>query len=500
MRGIIFWSLASATTLLYTVQALELVKRSSPAVVGFELERKKIVNPIEYDKRRRRRQSDSQVVNQVLDNEKTLYFCNITLGTPPQNLRMHIDTGSSDLWVNTPSSEICSDRRRLCEVGGTYDPRRSSSYRRINDDFNITYADGSGAAGDYVSDTLRFSDVTLRDFQFAVGYTSSSREGVLGIGYASNEVQVVLNRQRPYANLPQALLDGDFIKSNAYSIWLNDLGASRGEILFGGVNAAKFEGTLKTVPVVGVRRSRRDLAVALTGLSVRTGAGEQRFPSGNFPFSVVLDTGSSLTYLPDVITNEIFDAVSAVWDPNFGAAYVPCELANYDAQFVFTFSEPSISVSMDEMVISPGTSPTGETLRFRDGTEACIFGIAPAQVNIAILGDTFLRSAYVVYDLENNEISLAQTRFNVTNNEILEIASGRNGVPRATGVRDPVSSADITPSATLATTLTPISTLTPTMDGQPVSSTAGAAPTLKPEYPLGVIAGLAGAGMIFAAM
>ncbi|EEP78278.1 hypothetical protein UREG_03123 [Uncinocarpus reesii 1704] len=501
MREILCWSLAIATTFLQTTEAVQLVKRSTPAVVGFELERKKIVNPVDYDKRRQRRQNDKpKVVNQVLDNEKTLYFCNLTLGTPPQQLRMHIDTGSSDLWVNTPGSTICRDRRNLCEVGGTYDPQRSSTYKRINDDFNITYADGSGAVGDYVTDTLKFGGVTLDDFQFAVGYQSTSREGVLGIGFTSNEVQAVRNDQPPYPNLPQALVDAKLINSNAYSIWLNDLDASKGEILFGGVNKAKFHDSLKSVPVVSRRTGYQDLAVALTGLSVKTADGEQRFPSANFPFSVVLDTGSSLCYLPNAIVADIYDAVSAVYDSQFGAAYVPCDIASTKADLVFTFSEPNISVGMDELVINPGPNRNGETLQFDDGTDACIFGIAPAQGSVSILGDTFLRSAYVVYDLENEEISLAQTRFNTSDSEILEIQSGRDGVPDATGVASAVSSAGITPTASVQTTLTPISTATVGMDGRPVSSSAGAVPTMKPEYPLRMFAGLAGAGIVFAAL
>ncbi|KAI2368210.1 hypothetical protein LOY89_005450 [Ophidiomyces ophidiicola] len=498
MRDIILWSLAAAATVLQITQALELVKRSSPAVIGFEIERRKVPILPESDDRRVRRQS--KVVSQVLDNKKTLYFCNLTLGTPPQKLQMHIDTGSSDLWVNTPSSKICQDRRNLCQAGGTYDPKKSSTHKRINSNFNITYADGSSAVADYVSDKINVGGISLEDFQFAVGYQSTSREGVLGIGYPTNEVQAVRNREAPYANLPKALVDGGLIKSNAYSIWLNDLDSNTGEILFGGVNKAKFEGSLKTLPVIRNRGTYKDLAVALTGLAVNSGSGTQQLPSANFPFSAVLDTGSSLTYLPDAIVSDIFDAVSAQWDPESGAAYVPCSLAGSKSKFVFSFSEPKISVDMDEMVINPGPGSNGEALKFDDGTLACIFGIAPSQHAISILGDTFIRSAYVVYDLDNDEISLAQTRFNTSSNDILEIGTGKGSVPDATAASGAVSSAPRTATATVQTTLTPIATSGSNAGVRPVKSTAGAVPTAKPEYPIGMIAGLAGAGLVFAAM
>jgi hypothetical protein len=60
-----------------------------------------------------------------------------------------------------------------------------------------------------------------------------------------------------------------------------------------------------------------------------------------------------------------------------------------------------------------------------------------------VLGDTFLRSAYVVYDLENNEISIAQTNFNATTENIQEIQKGADGVPNATGVANAVSTAAV---------------------------------------------------------
>ncbi|KFY41714.1 hypothetical protein V494_02820, partial [Pseudogymnoascus sp. VKM F-4513 (FW-928)] len=48
-----------------------------------------------------------------------------------------------------------------------------------------------------------------------------------------------------------------------------------------------------------------------------------------------------------------------------------------------------------------------------------------------LFGDTFLRSAYVVYDLANNEIGLAQTDFNAKGSNIVEFASMGAAIPQA---------------------------------------------------------------------
>lgn len=96
------------------------------------------------------------------------------MGTPAQSLRLVLDTGSSDLWVNTPNSTLCKKKSAPCSDSGTYDPSSSSSYAFVNNDFNISYADGSGASGQYASETVTIGSATLKEFQFGLGFYSSS--------------------------------------------------------------------------------------------------------------------------------------------------------------------------------------------------------------------------------------------------------------------------------------------------------------------------------------
>ncbi|KXG51161.1 Peptidase aspartic, catalytic [Penicillium griseofulvum] len=399
-----------------------------------DIQRRDVLDPITRDRARRKR---SETVSQALDNEETLYFCNVTLGTPKQNLRLVLDTGSSDLWCNTPNSTLCESRQNSCVQSGTYDPSSSSSYSFVNSDFNISYADGSSAIGDYVTDTLTIGGTTIKDFQFGVGFLSGSPEGVLGIGYTANEVQVGRNGDSPYANLPKAMVDKGIIQSNAYSLWLNDLDASTGSILFGGVNTKKYHGTLQTVPIQKVRGQYAEFIIALTEISLTTSSGTQTLSSSSIPAGVLLDSGSSLSYLPDTIVQEIYNNLGVSYEADNGIGYVECDIADQDITLSYTFSSPTINVGIDEMVIDVGD------LYFKDGKRACVFGIVPAGGSTAVLGDTFLRSAYVVYDLANHEISLANTNFNAVENDILEIGTGSDSVPGASAVSNPVTTAPV---------------------------------------------------------
>jgi hypothetical protein len=142
-------------------------------------------------------------------------------------------------------------------------------------------------------------------------------------------------------------------------------------------------------------------------------------------------------YLPNDITEAIYNNVDAVYDSQNGIAYVACSLANNASTLDFDFSGQTIQVPYNELVLDIGSS-SGQPLTFSNGEPACIFGVAPAQGAEPVLGDTFLRSAYVVYDLANNEISLAQTNFNSTTDDIVEITKS-SGVPGATEVASPVT-------------------------------------------------------------
>jgi hypothetical protein len=198
----------------------------------------------------------------------------------------------------------------------------------------------------------------------------------------------------------------------------------------------------------------------------------------NIAVGALLDSGSSLMYLPNDITNAIYNAINANYDRSQGAAFVNCDLASSSATIDFTFSGATIQVPWNELVIPIGYS---------NGQPACIVGISPSNGATAVLGDTFLRSAYVVYDIANNEISLAQTDFNSTTDNIQEISKG-SSVPSASTVQGAVSSVAVASGSVHVTDQISFS-----------SSSSAAQPTAAIGYNMALV-GAAGivAGSMFA--
>jgi len=400
---------------------------ATPRVALLSTERARIADPLRRDQLRRR-----GTVRADLDNDGVLYYVNFTLGTPPQNLRAALDTGSSDLWVNTPDSDLCMSQGNPCSDSGTFSSSSSSSFTALDTSFLVKYGDGTKASGKYATDTLTIGNTTVTQFQFGVSSVSTSSDAVFGIGYPRLESQVQVADLQPYDNLPAKLLSSGTIASGAYSLWLNDLDASTGSVLFGGVDTAKFTGTLTSLPIQSNAGVYDQIMITLTSMTFNGSA-----LADGLAHAVLLDSGTSLTYLPDTIVTKLYTLTSAQYDSSSGGAYVPCSLAGSGLSVSFNFSSTVISVGMDELVISM-SDPNGNSPQYEDGTPACLFGILPAGGGSVIMGDTFLRSAYVVIDLSSNQVALAQTKFNTTASNIVEIGSSGE-IPSATSVTNPVS-------------------------------------------------------------
>ena len=353
------------------------------------------------------------------------------------------------------------------------------------------------------TDTLSIGGQTLTGLQFGIGYASTSVDGILGIGYTADESQVNTANLKAYANLPQAMANAGLIKSNAYSLWLDDLQANTGSIIFGGVDTDKYTGDLQTLPIQKEFGEYAELIITLSSMSIVNG-GKTQSLNTDLPTAVILDSGSSLTYLPNDLTSAIYTALDVQYSQQDGAAFASCDLANENITLDFTFTSPTISIPISELVLSvesveearenPNSSENGEGSDGFGGSDEniCLFGIAPSQGSTSVLGDTFLRSAYVVYDLANDEISLAQTDFNSTTSHVLEIGTGTAGVPDATPVASAIeASVSQSGGARIA--------------GVSGTVTAGSIPTgtsgaVSSHVPYNIVAGVAGVAGLWLAL
>jgi hypothetical protein len=66
-----------------------------------------------------RRRADT--VTAALGNAETagLYYANVSVGTPAQDLNLQIDTGSSDVWLPSSSASLCKSAKSGGCPGGS---------------------------------------------------------------------------------------------------------------------------------------------------------------------------------------------------------------------------------------------------------------------------------------------------------------------------------------------------------------------------------------------
>ncbi|KAI4163389.1 MAG: hypothetical protein LQ342_002896 [Letrouitia transgressa] len=428
---------------------------------------------------RLQRRADTVTVP-LINNDEIQYLANISIGTPPQPFAVQLDTGSSDLWVPSTSSDLCFQNPNGCADSGAFDLTTSSSIQ-LGDgfEFSISYGDQSAYAGSLVQDTLKLGQTTVPKAVFGLVESSQdvpsdengpSTNGVWGISFQNGEAGVVRDGAPAYTSILGLMKSAGLVSRQAYSLYLNDEDANAGSILFGGVDTDKFEPPLIGLPLVPRPGDDeiRAMTVEFTSLVVNAG-GKTSVIQDNVVRAAILDSGSSASYLPADLADAVSRYFGAVNDPLFERPLVPCELSDADAQFVFQFggtSGPKISVSARDLVSEPQFVSPNFRLRFKDGSDACFLGVFTATEDFLLLGDTFLRSAYVVYDLENKQIALAQAKINVSTSNIQEITG--DSIPELKTVvpTQSLPSPTATASAILGPQDSEVSLPDPNFDGQ----------------------------------
>lgn len=411
-----------------------------------------------------------------------LYYANATIGTPGQFFSLQVDTGSSDVWVPSVTAPICQSTKNDGCFVGSFDATKSSTFTEVGPgEFNISYVDGSGSTGDYIQDTFSMSGATLKSFQMGLASNTDIPYGLIGIAYSNSVANVFTGNGSAYPNLVDELVIQGIIPTQAYSLWLDDINATTGEILFGGIDTDKYEGDLTSLKIYPDSRSSdgeiTSFIVAFTSLSATSRTGTDSFTPSGYAEAAILDSGTTLTLLPDDLAEIVFEELGASIDRTLGVV-VPCALANVQGTLNFGFGGdggPVIKVPIAEMVL-PLVDSRGNTPKYTNGQSACSLGIEPANGRPVLFGDTFLRSAYVVYDLNNNRIGIAQTNFDSTKSNIIPFASLGAPIPSATTAQ---TSLAVTQTATgdlkVTAGVTASGTAVPTAPNNGAASTLSAA-------------------------
>lgn len=316
------------------------------------------------------------------------YYSTISLGTPPQEFKVVLDTGSSNLWV--PSSDCGSI---ACFLHSTFDSSDSSTFKENGTSFEIRY--GSGSLSGFVSqDVLRIGDITVQHQDFAeatsepgLAFAFGQFDGILGLGFDTISVDRVVP---PFYNM----LNQGLIDDAVFSFYLGDDNADdsdgESEAIFGGVDKDRYDGKLTYLPL----RRKAYWEVDFDSITF-DGATAELANTG-----AILDTGTSLIALPSELA-ELLNAQIGAKKSFLGQYTIDCDKRKKLSDLTFTLTGHNFTITPYDYIV--------------DIQGSCISSFIgmdfPEPVGpLAILGDAFLRRYYSVYDLGKDAVGLAPSK------------------------------------------------------------------------------------------
>lgn len=339
------------------------------------------------------------------------YLMKISYGTPPFESFAIVDTGSFLVWIQCLPCINC-----FHEKYPPFNPTSSSTFRFASTGqcplmvsrgtiknttstnapchYRIGYGDGSYTSGDFAYDTVTFGQGAFPNFLFGCGHDnvgfSPMQSGLVGLG-------------------PQSLslvsqLSSTMTKKFSYCLVPLVEPSKSGVLSFGDQAVITGPGVVKTPLVINTYYSLIIQSISVGGVA------KVKFLDNNGTKSrsrklqggenlIIIDSGSTLTYLPTYVYNKLEEIVrsqirsTAIPDPSryFGLCYPP-SLRDEDIPII-TFHFKDAAVNLKPVNTFIRNTPLARCLAFTKSDSVSVFG------NIA--HSNFL----VGYDLENRSVS-----------------------------------------------------------------------------------------------
>lgn len=351
------------------------------------------------------------------DGNDFSYFISMEFGSNNQSMWILFDTGGTNSWVFGTNCTVAA-----CEMHNTFGRNDSSTLHVSGNTFSVGYGSGT-VSGLLSSDTVRIANFSL-DLTFGLVNNASSdfvdypMDGILGLGRSKSTTTGL-------STAMQSIINAKLLRSNVIGISLqrNKDGAKDGEVTFGGVDPTKFEGQITYTNVVSTT-DRWEIPVedALIG-------GTRLNLTGK---SAIIDTGTSYIFLPPADASAVHALIPGS-TPSGTDFLIPCS-SNTTVQL--SFSGITYSVSPEDYV--------GGNAQNSDRCFSNIIGIQTFGPDDWLLGDTFMKNVYSVFDFDQNRIGFAARNGTTTMPSAVSPASTSTSGPStgsSTSSASPIASA-----------------------------------------------------------
>lgn len=327
----------------------------------------------------------------ISDYANAQYYGPVSIGTPAQEFQVIYDTGSSFLWVPGPNCTSLA-----CLFHHKFAPGSSSSFNGTNETFSFQYGSGS-LTGVYGYDTASLGGLSLTQLfglsqqEPGTAFVVAKFDGICGMGWPVGPPAFPISYTPPFF----AFIASGAISEPVFTFYLGKEDGEAGELTIGSVDSSKYSGNLVYVP-----------------LDIKNVNGWWQFDLDNILVnnqsittvrSAVADSGTSLFVGPTKEVTALANLVGATPTINPNEYSIDCTKINSLPDIVFSFGGQDWTFTGKDYTIVVSA----------DGEEECLFGFGGIDIPsdaggpVWILGDTFLRKFYSVWDGANKRIGFA---------------------------------------------------------------------------------------------
>ncbi|KAK6498958.1 hypothetical protein TWF481_011529 [Arthrobotrys musiformis] len=360
-------------------------------------------------------------------------FVNIDIGEPPQKVSLAVSF-SALTWIPTldePVSEFCSDPVNMyfCMNGrwsGYFNTSRSESWSLVSDPFTINYSGGR-----YITGALGSATITLNGPSFLaelIFATSPSFPPTFGLGILPPLPPAVPNFT--LVSTPNQVRSEGSIEDFVIGIYVNPNRKSIGNpggISFGLVDTAKFYGGMVPVRMGDggvIEAARVELVIEKERGGGRVDVNDMIIKVGKMGLDPTLDGIYIIndSALHTTILAALTDS-SYTYEKSTNKYITLCESTfpstNHSIQFDFSDGELEVRIKV-----------TVEQLTYKLGDGRCYIAVHNGPDKFAevgmkgvgiVLGLSFFRSAYLLYNLDNSQLSIATSVPDSTSQNLISI-------------------------------------------------------------------------------
>jgi len=313
------------------------------------------------------------------------YYGEVSVGNPPQKFKVVFDTGSGILWVPSTlcEGESCLEHHRLRE-------REDKTLRVDTGYVHIKYGTGN-MRGRRATDQVQVSAVKVKDQDFLLStqedgdvFLNGRFDGVMGLGRM--DLADILAKGEEGRGVPFYINAAkNSLAEPLFSMYVSARMGRPGAVVLGGVNEDLFQGPITYHPGHSSAYWMLSLSMMQVGDLVVPTMGAMG----------IVDSGTSLLVGPSQLIEPILPHVRAEPD-----------CSNLDKLQTLKITMPGADGQDVVYELTPQ-----EYVMQREGT--CKTGIGIMNIDlemaapIVILGDTFLRKYYSVFNHETNQVGFA---------------------------------------------------------------------------------------------